>query len=99
MTTKNASANNWGYVLIEGKKRTEGTFELERGTSITLVAGGPSNSVAKIFIDGHAVAEKKYGTQGMVNCEYLLMGNCNIVINRSSGSEYGSKADVTLETL
>lgn len=99
VTTKNASANNWGHVLIEGKKRTEGTFELERGTSITLVAGGSSNSVAKIFIDGHAVAEKKYGTQGMVNYEYLLMGNCNIVINRSSSSEYGSKADVTLKTL
>lgn len=99
VTTKNASANNWGHVLIEGEKRTEGTFELERGTSITLVAAGSSNSVARIFIDGHAVAEKKYGTQGWVNYEYLLMGNCNIVINRSSSSEYGSKADVTLKTL
>lgn len=99
VTTKNASANNWGYVLIKGKKRTEGSFELEKGTSITLVAAGSSNSVARIFIDGLAVAEKKYGTQGMVNYEYLLMGNCNIVINRSSSSAYGSKADVTLKTL
>lgn len=99
VTTKNASANNWGYVLIKGKKRTEGTFELERGTSITLAAGGSSNSVARIFINDYPVAEKAYGTTGEVNYEYLLMGNCNIVIDRSSGLEYGSKADVTLKTL
>ena len=99
VTTKNASANNWGYVLIEGKKRTEGTFELERGTSITLVAGGSSNSVARIFINDYPVADKASGTMGEVNYEYLLMGNCNIVINRSSESEYGSKANVTLKTL
>ena len=99
VTTKNASANNWGYVLIKGKKRTEGTFELEKGTSITLVAAGSSNSVARIFIDGDPVAEKAFGTNGEVNHEYLLMGNCNIVIDRSSSLEYGSKADVTLKTL
>ena len=58
VTTKNASANNWGHVLIEGEKRTEGTFELERGTSITLAAGGSSNSVARIFINDYPVAEK-----------------------------------------
>lgn len=98
VTTKNASANNWGYVLIKGKKRTEGTFELERGTSITLAAAGSTNSVARIFIDGYPVAEKAVGTQGEVNYEYLLMGNCNIVIARSS-SAYEIKADVTLETL
>ena len=99
VTTKNASANNWGYVLIKGEKRTEGTFELERGTSITLAAGGSSNSVARIFINDYPVAEKASGTMGEVNYEYLLMGNCNIVIDRSSSLEYGSKADVTLKTL
>lgn len=99
VTTKNASANNWGYVLIKGKKRTEGTFELERGTSITLAAGGSSNSVARIFINDYPVAKKASGTMGEVNYEYLLMGNCNIVIDRSSSLEYGSKADVTLKTL
>ena len=99
VTTKNASANNWGHVLIDGEERTEGTFELERGTSITLVAGGSSSSVARISIDGLTVAEKKYGTQGTVNYEYLLMGNCNIVINRYNGSAYVTKADVTLKTL
>ncbi len=98
VTTKNASKNNWGYVLIKGKKRTEGTFELERGTSITLVAAGSIDSVARIFIDDSTVAEKAVGTEGGVNYEYLLMGNCNIVIDRSSSARW-SKADVTLKTL
>lgn len=99
VTTKNASANNWGYVIIKGEKRTEGSFELERGTSITLVAAGSSNSVARIFIDDYPVAEKAFGTIGEVKYEYLLMGNCNIVIDRYSSSESGSNANVTLKTL
>lgn len=99
VTTKNASKNNWGYVLIKGKKRTEGTFELERGTSITLVAGGSVRTSARIFINEYPVAQKDFNEQGETKYEYSLMGNCNIVIDRSSRSEYGSKADVTLKTL
>lgn len=99
VTTKNASANNWGYVLIKGKKRTEGTFELERGTSITLVAGGSVRSSARIFINESPVARKDYNKQGEIKYEYSLMGNCNIVIDRYSSLESGSNANVTLKTL
>jgi len=99
VTTKNASANNWGYVLIKGKKRTEGTFELEMGTSITLVAGGSVLSSARIFINESPVARKDYNEQGEIKYEYSLMGNCNIVIDRYSSLESGSNANVTLKTL
>ena len=101
--------NGTAYTVKSGTAKIEGTgYRLYGGRTMV---GGTSHNIKlsspvqvhvptkRISLDGLALAEKKYGTQGTVNYEYLLMGNCNIVINRSSGSAYGSKADVTLKTL
>lgn len=100
ITTRSPATNNWGYVLINGKKQTDGTFELEKGSTITLVAAGSASTTAKIrIIDGNVseiVKKKEYASIGEIRYDYTLKGNCSIVINRQSG--YGSWADVTLTT-